>query len=120
MSIRYKYKPSKTKAREFAQTMDTIDQFCRENGISQSKSSDSYYFILDGKSYRISNHTIAASNRGAYNDFGEKIREKYHEDKESSDTIYITAGKTRIMQIYNDLKAGYELDRRGNRKEIRR
>jgi hypothetical protein len=53
--------------------------------------------------------------RGAYNEFGEQIREKYHENKESDDVIYITAGKTRIIEIYNDLKAGHKLDRRGNR-----
>lgn len=29
--------------------------------------------------------------------------------------ICITAGKTRIMDIYSDLEAGYKLDRRGNR-----
>lgn len=117
MAYGRKWKPSKTKAREFAKTMEEIDEFCRENGICQSKRSDSYYFFLDGKEYRVSNHTIAASNSHAYNDLGEQIREKYHEDKESDDVIYITAGKTRIREIYEDLKAGFELDRRGNRKE---
>lgn len=33
------------------------------------------------------------------------------------DTVYITASKTRIIDIYNDLAAGYELDKRGNRVE---
>ena len=110
-----KFKPSKTKAREFAAKMNEIDDFCRENAIERSKSSDSYYFTLNGQKYRVSNHTIATSNRGAYNEFGEKIREKYHSDKEEDDTVYITAGKTRIIEIYTDLKNGYKLDRRGNR-----
>lgn len=110
-----KFKPSKTKAREFAQKMNEIDDFCRDNAIERSKSSDSYYFTIDGQSYRVSNHTIAASNRGAYNEFGEQIREKYHGNKEDDDVIYITAGKTRIIEIYTDLKNGYKLDRRGNR-----
>lgn len=116
--MRFKYRPSKTKAREFAQEMDRIDQFCSENGIDHSRTSDSYYFMIDGQKYRVSNHTVAASNAGAYNDLGEKIRDKYHEGGEESDTIYITAGKTRIIEIYNDLKAGYKLDRRGRRKEV--
>jgi hypothetical protein len=113
------WKPSKTKAREYAQKMKEIEEFCSENGIHQSSRGDSYYFTIDGQAYRVSNHTVEASNRGAFTEFGEQIREKYHEDGERDDTIYITAGKTRIMDIYNDLKAGYELDRRGYRKEKR-
>lgn len=111
-----KWKPSRSAAREFAAQMREIEKFCADNGISQSRTSDSYYFYLNGKSYRVSNHTIAASNRGAYDEIGNKIRDKYHENGEEPETIYITAGKTRIIEIYNDLKAGYELDRRGNRK----
>ena len=110
-----RFKPSRSQARAFAQKMDEIDNFCRKNAIDHSKSSDSYYFTIDGQNYRVSNHTIAASNRGAYNEFGEQIREKYHGNKEDDDVIYITAGKTRIIEIYNDLKAGHKLDRRGNR-----
>lgn len=110
-----KFKPSKAQARAFAQQMNEIDDFCRENAISRSKSSDSYYFNIYGQNYRVSNHTIAASNRGAYGEFGEQIREKYHEDRERDDVIYITAGKTRIIDIYTDLSNGYKLDRRGNR-----
>lgn len=116
MSFKYKYKPSKTKAKEFANKMNEIDDFCRENGISHSKSSDSYYFNIDGKNYRVSNHTVAASNSKAFNELGEQIRDKYHENGEEADTIYITASKTRIIEIYNDLKNGYELNRRGYRK----
>lgn len=111
-----KWKPSKTKAREFANTMDNISEFCQNNGIHQSKNGDSYYFTLNGKSYRVSNHTIAASNKGAFDDFGQQVRELYHKDGEEPNVVYITAGKTRIIEIYNDLKAGYCLDRRGYRK----
>lgn len=45
---------SKSKKREFAQKMNEIDEFCKNNNISKSKSSDSYYFSLNGKQYRIS------------------------------------------------------------------
>lgn len=109
------YKPSKTARREFAQKMQEIDDFCAKNNISQSRSSDSYYFTINGQKYRVSNHTVDASNKHTYDSFGNKIRDKYHLGGEEDDTIYITAGKTRLIDIYNDLKAGYKLDRRGNR-----
>ena len=114
----YKWKPSKSAKREFAKTMQEIEDFCIENNISKSKNSDSYYFTLNGTNYRVSNHTIEASNAAAYDkNTGEKLRETYHEDKRKEDTVYIHAGKTRLIEIYNDLKAGYELDGKGNRKE---
>ena len=74
---------------------------------------DSYYFHLNGKKYRVSNHTMEASNRKAYNRFGEQVREKYHDLEEEKDTICITASKTRIIEIYDCLKKGIELDKRG-------
>lgn len=111
---KYKWKPSKSAAREFAKQMQDIDIFCTENGIQQSVSGNSYYFIIDGKHYRISNHTIEASNRRAYNEFGEKIREKYHADERDPDTVYIYASKTRIKEIYTAIASGATLDGRGN------
>lgn len=111
-----KWKPSKTARREFAQTMNDIDKFCDENGISCSASKDSYYFTINGQKYRVSNHSVETSNAGAYDSLGNQVRSKYHPDGREDDTIYIHAGKTRIRDIYNDLKAGYELDGRGNRK----
>lgn len=93
--------------------MNEIDQFCLDNGIVQSRTSDSYYFHLNGKRYRISNHTMAASNRKAFNQFGEQVREKYHDLEAEKDTICITASKTRLIEIYNDLKCGRTLDKRG-------
>ena len=115
MAYGRRWKPSKAAAREFAETMKEIEDFCLENHISQSYRGDSYYFSLGGKNYRVSNHSVEASNRAAYNDFGEMTRELYHEDGREDDVIYIHASKTRIMEIYNDLKAGYTLDGRGKR-----
>lgn len=40
-------------------------------------------------------------------------RDLYHETERKDDTVYIHAGKTRIIDIYNDLKAGYKLDGKG-------
>lgn len=118
MGFGYRYKPSKTKIREYAEKMDRIDDFCRENNISKSANSDSYYFEINGQKYRVSNHSVESSNRGAYEESThEQIRELYHPEGREKDTIYIHAGKTRIMEIYENLKAGKELDGRGNVKE---
>ena len=117
MAYRTKFKPSKKAAREFAAKMQEIDDFCSENGIAQSRNGDSYYFEIGGKKYRVSNHSIEASNAAAFDEItGERVREAYHENGREADTVYIHAGKTRIIEIYNDLKAGYELDGRGKRK----
>lgn len=112
----HRWKPSKTAIREFAQKMDEIDDFVAKNGISQSANSDSYYFTINGKDYRVSNHSVEASNRGAYDQFGNQRRMLYHPGGRDKDTIYIHAGKTRIKDIYNDLMAGWELDGKGYRK----
>jgi len=109
-----RWKPSKAQAQEFAKKMDEIDEFCVKNGIKSSMSNDSYYFTIDGQNYRVSNHTVARSNAGAFDEFGNKKRDLYHPEGELDGVIYITAGKTRIMDIYNNLKAGKKLDRRGN------
>lgn len=118
MGFGYRYKPSKTKIREYAEKMDRIDDFCNKNNISKSANSDSYYFEINGQKYRVSNHSVESSNRGAYEEgTHEQIRELYHPEGREKDTIYIHAGKTRIMEIYENLKAGKELDGRGNVKE---
>lgn len=104
-----KWRPSKSKAKQFAIEMDKVTEFCKENN-------DSYYFTLNGKNYRVSNHTIEKSNASAFDtDTGFQKRELYHDTKRDDNTVYIHAGKTRIVEIYNDLKAGYELDGKGYR-----
>jgi hypothetical protein len=111
-----KWKPSKTKAKEYAEQMGSIQTFCDTHGISYSRTMDSYYFTLNGQKYRVSNHTIKASNSKAYH-FDElsgqyvKVRDEYHDDDES--LICFTASKTRLPEIYNALLAGKELDKRG-------
>ena len=116
MGRRY-YTPSKSAKREFAIKMKEIDEFCKENSIQASLSNDSYYFSINGQKYRVSNHSVETSNRGAYDSLtGEKLRDLYHEHGREDDTIYIHAGKTRIMDIYTDLINGYELDGRGYRR----
>ncbi len=98
-----KWKPSKTKAREFAQTMNEIDEFCIANGITQSRTSDSYYFFINGQEYRVSNHSVESSKK------------EYHPNGREKEVIYIHASKTRIMDIYKDLSNGYKLNGKGQR-----
>ena len=106
----YKWTPSKTKAREFYKKLDEVQDYCDNNGINYSGSMDSYYFAHDGKKYRVSNHTVDASNAGAYR-FGEQVRDKYHTT--GAYDVQITAGKTRIIEIHKAIMAGKELDGRG-------
>ena len=102
-----RWKPSKAQAKEFHETMEAINVFCNEHGISSSNSSDSYYFTVDGVNYRVSNHSVESSfaHSGGM----------YHSDGRRDDTVYIHASKTRIVDIYNDLKAGYKLNGNGYR-----
>ena len=104
----YKWRPSKKKIQEFKQKMNNIEEFCKEHDIQSSYNNDSYYFEIKGQKYRVSNHTVEASNEhGAY---------LYHPNGREKDTIYIHASKTRLIEIYNDLVNGYELDGKGYRK----
>lgn len=105
MGFYRKWKPSKAAIKEFKNKMNEIETFCLENNIIQSSSGDSYYFNLNGQSYRVSNHTIEASNLHSGG--------RWHGDKRRDDTIYIHASKTRIIEIYNNLKDGKKLDGRG-------
>lgn len=107
------WKPSKSQAQEYAIKMKEIDEFCKNNAISQSFKGDSYYFNLNDIEYRVSNHTIEASNRGAHSDLG-KVRQEYHKNGREENVVYIHASKLRIIEIYNQLKAGKRLDGRGN------
>lgn len=115
MAYGRKWRPSKSAKREFAEKMDNVRTFCDENRIQYSHSMDSFYFILDGKEYRVSNHSVESSNAGAYDSMGNKVRELYHENGRENDVTYIHASKTRIIEIYTDLKNGYNLNGRGCR-----
>lgn len=109
----YKWKPNKAQKEEFHQKMLEIEEFCKNNDIYQSRKGDSYYFELKGKNYRVSNHTIEASNAAAFDDEFGQIRELYHPEGREENTVYITAGKTRIIEIYKNLLSGATLDKRG-------
>lgn len=114
-----KWKPSRAKAKEYAEKMNEVQAFCDEHGISYSGTMDSYYFTLNGQRYRVSNHTIARSNAKAFRldeMTGEivKVREQYHNP--DGDIICYTASKTRLPEIYEALVAGKTLDKRGNAK----
>lgn len=92
MSLYY----SKAKRKEFAEQMSKIRKYCLDNNITISSSNDSYYFDLNGKTYRVSNHSPNV--------------EKY-----GKNDINIMASKLRIIEIYENLKKGYALDNRGRK-----
>lgn len=110
-----KWQPSRKAKREFAQKMQEIHDFCTANNISESSTNDSYYFSLNDIDYRISNHSV---ERSVYkDDFGNYYH--YHGDSKDyrKGTFCIHASKTRIIEIYTNLKNGYELDHFGNIKD---
>lgn len=104
----YRWKPSKAAAREFAAKMKEIENYCDENGISHSLSSDSYYFAHNGTEYRISNHAVERS----ISPYGYH----YHGDSNEyrNNVFCIHAGKTRIIEIHSAIIAGKKVDHRGN------
>lgn len=108
-----RWKPSKTRAREFAKKMDEIRDYCAEHGIDHSASMDSFYFFHNGEHYRVSNHTVAQSNRGAYNWLGEKVRDEYHAAGEFDREHEITASKTRLIEVHQAIVAGKKINKRG-------
>ena len=111
----WRWSASKTQKQEFAAKMREIEAFCDEHGIKQSVNGDSYYFTIGSVNYRVSNHSVEASDRAAFDPLThEQRRELYHGGRKEG-WRYIHASKTRIMEIYSDLEAGYQLDGRGNR-----
>ncbi len=117
MGYKYKKTFSKQKKKEFANKMNEIDVFCNRNRIINSLNNDSFYFTLNGINYRVSNHSVESSNSGAFDELYGQKRALYHPEGRKNNIVYIHASKTRIIDIYNDLKNGYKLDKRGNRKE---
>lgn len=115
MAYGRKWKPSKAKAAEFKNQMHELEEFLNEHAdISASASRDSFYFTHNGTKYRVSNHSIEASNSKAYNYLGEQVREKYHSDQRDAETKYIHASKTRLIEIYRTIKTGANVDGHGN------
>ena len=85
-------------------TPGNLDDFCRQNGIRQSKSGNSFYFRLNGKSYRVSDHTEQYSNVCSRDLKGRKIRKCYH--GKTSRTNTILAQRSEVKRIYEEIKYG--------------
>lgn len=115
MGYRYRWKPSQEKRRIFAERMRAIEEFIELKGIDASRSKDSYYFEIRGEAYRVSNHSVEASNARAYDRDGNRVRAEYHPGGRIKGVHYIFASKTRLIEIYNDLEAGWVLDGNGRR-----
>ena len=104
---------SREAKRDFARKMNEIEDYCLDHGISRSRSSDSYYFTVAGQSYRVSNHSVEASNLAARDDFGHLTRELYHPGGRDPEVVYIHASKTRLIEIHQALLSGKKLDGHG-------
>ena len=87
--------------------MSEIKKFCKANNItcSGSEHPNIYHFTLNGVDYCVSNFAFERY----------MCKDKFDFDK----TVFITAGRTRIIDIYEDLKAGYKLDKRGFRQKTK-
>ena len=101
MAFGRRWTPSRAQKRAFAQTMDEVAEYCRNNHISASTSMDSFYFEINGQGYRVSNHSVESS---PYHSAGERKR---------FSTRYIHASKTRLIEIHKALLAGKTLNGRG-------
>lgn len=113
MSFGYRWRPSASARHEFAEKMAEIEAFCAKNNISKSHNCDSYYFFIDGKRYRVSNHSREASNEAAFDEFTREQKRGVYHDLNDKEEIQILAGKTRLIEIYNNIKAGAKIDSRG-------
>lgn len=87
-----KYNLSKTKIKEYKEKMKEIEEFCKENNIKPYCNYDYYEFELNGINFTVQNFATPTS---------------------TENEVYIYASKTRIIEIYNNLKAGKKLDHRG-------
>lgn len=87
---------SKSEKKYFANTMTLIDKFCKEHGVEHIENGGSYRFTLNGKQYIITNSVLP-----------KELRKK--------GVTYFFASQLRLMDIYNDLVCGKELDAHGKR-----
>ena len=105
---------SNEEKRDFAIKMKEITRFCLKNNIQIGTNHNSYTFSLNGKNYIVSNfgtddfkkYIAKLANQGV------KEAARYLQILEK-EIISIQASKLRIMEIYNDLKAGKQLDKNG-------
>lgn len=105
---------SNEEKRDFAIKIKEITRFCLKNNIQIGTNHNSYTFSLNGKNYIVSNfgtddfkkYITKLANQGV------KEATRYLQILEK-EIISIRASKLRVMEIYNDLKAGKQLDKHG-------
>ena len=123
------WKPSEADKAAFKAAMAELETYVKENHIDSSAAQDSFYFDIEGRKFRVSNHSVEKSNRsrcmscplkdeltgcrGAnMNNF--KCTRMYHLGGREDGVTYIHASKTRLVEIHKALLAGQKLDGRGN------
>jgi len=90
--------------------MNDVRSFCKANGIRMS-GTGSYYFELYGQRYRVSDHSIEDSNRGAYDKKGYQRRRLYHPNGREENITYITSND--IEYVYLNLRNGNRVSSNG-------
>ena len=105
---------SNEEKRDFAIKMKEITRFCLKNNIQIGTNHNSYTFSLNGKNYIVSNFGTDDFKKYITKLANQGIKEatRYLQILEK-EIISIQASKLRIMEIYNDLKAGKQLDKNG-------
>ena len=104
--------------RNFAIKMKQIIKFCMANKIYMAANYNSYSFWLNGKRYLVTNYNFDDYKKYLKKLSGQgfapaTIYLKMLENEYDDNVIRIQASKLRIMEIYNDLKAGKQLDKNG-------
>ena len=104
--------------RDFAIKMKEIIKFCRANKIYMAANYNSYSFWLNGKRYLVTNYNFDDYKKYLKNLSNQgftpaAIYLKMLENEYDDNVIRIQASKLRIMEIYNDLKLGKQLDKNG-------
>lgn len=104
--------------RNFAIKMKEIIKFCRANKIYMAANYNSYSFWLNDKRYLVTNYNFDdykkyLKNLSSQGFSPAAIYLKMLENEYDDNVIRIQASKLRIMEIYNDLKLGKQLDKNG-------
>lgn len=103
------------KGREVRYTDKEIKKFCIENNIEYSTPLFSFYFEMGGENYMVSEQRINTNIKKQFDENGKPTVMFWHSLSHILNSTKIIARKGRLIDIYQDLKNGYELDMNGER-----
>lgn len=100
---------------EVKYTDKEIIKFCLENNVEYSTPLFSFYFEIDGKKYLVSEKRVSTNLTQQFDERGNPTVAFWHSLSNILNSTKIIARKGRLIDIYQDLKNGYELDMNGER-----